>query len=422
MEFRRQGIKEYYLHDTRVENMFINEYMAQAPGDYVKVYLLALMYADLNMPVENDMIARQLSMADEEVLLAWTYWEEQGLIRKYYEDPADKFRYQVEFLNLRELAYSKRGKSSQSRAKKASEKLKRMTEDSTLSDMFSQIEEAAGRLLSGQELNGILSWIDDLGVSPALIVYAYSYCAGNRSNNRFKYVGAVIRRWAEQGIRTVEEAENYLRENDSRHNLYKRVMRELGFMRNPTAQEKRIMDSWFDELGFEIDKVMEACAKTSGISSPNLNYVNSVLVSWSRGDVKPGARQEESGSATADKINAVMRSYDEERSKNELLTEQHRDEVYAAVPRIKEIDETVRKLSLDISKVMLSGRSDAKSRIRDIKNRVDRLNEEKAFLMTENNFQIDYMDMVYTCPKCKDTGKLDTGERCSCFIEKLASM
>lgn len=57
-----------------------------------------------------------------------------------------------------------------------------------------------------------------------------------------------------------------------------------------------------------------------------------------------------------------------------------------------------------------------------MKQRVDSLNEEKAYLMTENNFKIDYMDMVYDCPLCKDTGTQDTGDRCVCFAERLAAI
>ena len=36
MKNKRQQPKEYYLLDTGVENMFINEYMPMAPGEYVK--------------------------------------------------------------------------------------------------------------------------------------------------------------------------------------------------------------------------------------------------------------------------------------------------------------------------------------------------------------------------------------------------
>ena len=48
MNFQKQNITNYNLYDTPVDNMFIGEYMATAPGDYVKVYLLALMYAELS--------------------------------------------------------------------------------------------------------------------------------------------------------------------------------------------------------------------------------------------------------------------------------------------------------------------------------------------------------------------------------------
>ena len=38
MNFVREKIKDFYLLDSRIENIFINEYLPAAPGDYVKVY------------------------------------------------------------------------------------------------------------------------------------------------------------------------------------------------------------------------------------------------------------------------------------------------------------------------------------------------------------------------------------------------
>ena len=92
MNFRREEIKEYYLLDTDVENIFINEYMASAPGDFVKVYLFALMYAGVRESLDNDMIARQLSMKVEDVEKAWAYWESMGVIRKERKNAAAEGR------------------------------------------------------------------------------------------------------------------------------------------------------------------------------------------------------------------------------------------------------------------------------------------------------------------------------------------
>lgn len=57
MDYRKQNIDNYFLYDTPVENIFISEYAKSAPGDYVKVYLLALMYAGLGRDFGDDRIA-----------------------------------------------------------------------------------------------------------------------------------------------------------------------------------------------------------------------------------------------------------------------------------------------------------------------------------------------------------------------------
>jgi DNA replication protein DnaC len=114
-----------------------------------------------------------------------------------------------------------------------------------------------------------------------------------------------------------------------------------------------------------------------------------------------------------------MKRYEEARAKNQAAAEERRAEVYRRIPRIREIEEEARNIGLQISRVMLSGTGDAKTKIRAMKDKVDHLNEEKAFLMTENNFKIDYMDMMYDCPLCRDTGIQDSGDRCVCFAEKL---
>ena len=45
MGFTKAKVKDFYLLTTDVENIFINEYLPAASGDYVKVYLYGLLYA-----------------------------------------------------------------------------------------------------------------------------------------------------------------------------------------------------------------------------------------------------------------------------------------------------------------------------------------------------------------------------------------
>ncbi|MFA5635162.1 MAG: DnaD domain protein [Anaerovoracaceae bacterium] len=413
MIFKREKICNYYLHDTAVENVFINEFIPDAPGDFVRVYLFALMYADICVSMSNEDIAKQLSLPVEDVLSAWTYWEGKKVVRKQYPDPADRLRYKVEFVNLKEQIYGKTGKTKNKKSKLPAN-LEGVMNDKELKEMYSRIEQITGRLFQGKEPAAILDWIQDYGLSPEVILYAYEYCTKNRNNSRLNYVGAVIKEWAQRGLKTVADIESHLQETDSRHYLYKRVMKALGFMRNATEEEKRIMDTWFDDYSLDIDKVLDACKKTSGISNPNINYVNTVLTSKNKGGA--GGSKESTGDSL---ISSVMRSYEEERAANEAATEERRQEVYKAVPRIHKIEDETREISMEISKAMLSGQSTAATQIKELKRRSDALRNEKAYLLTDHNFQVNYLDIWYTCPLCKDMGILDSGARCSCFADKL---
>lgn len=416
MNFKRGKIYNYYLHNTTIENVFINEYMIDAHGDHVKVYLLASMYADINMTMTNETIAKQLSLEEEDVLKAWTYWESKGVIKKHYPDPEDRFRYNVEFLNLKEQIFGRNGKSKKDETK-VPKSLEGLMSDKDLKNMYTKIEQITGRMFAGKEPVAILDWINDYGISTDMIVYAYEYCTKKRKNSKHNYVGAVVKEWAGRGLKTVKDIEKYLEENDNRHYLYKRILKALGFLRNPTEEEKRIIDTWFDELGFDITKVLTACKKTSGISNPNINYINTILKSWSN-EGKGGTKAKVKNAST-NTIAMVMKSYEDDRSKNESEAEKRSAEVYKVVPRIKEIEEETRRIGMEISKQMLSGSSNASKKIKEMKNTVEELNNEKAYLLTDNNFKLDYMDTWYTCTTCKDTGLLDTGERCSCFQDKL---
>lgn len=414
--YRKQA-KEAFLFDTKVENLFISEYMVTAPGEFVKVYLTALMLADLQEPVTHEGIARRLGIPEEEVLRAWTYWEGMGIVAKHYPDPEDRLRYGVELIHIRELVYGKipkRRKGAVEENRKAPLRL----EDKAIRDMYATIEKVTGRLLGGKEPAEIMSWITDFGATPEMIVYAYSFCVRTRKKDNPRYVGTVVREWAEKGLLDGEKIEKHLEEVDNRHYIYKRILKALGFLRNATEEERRLMDSWLDEMGFTLDKILDACSKTSGIPNPNMNYVNKILRNWHEGTgSKPDGEARKGGT-----VPSVFRYYDYLREEAERRASERRNWVYREFPRIREIDEELRKHGMEVSRIMVSGAANAPERIRDLKRRADGLGEEKAMILTDNNLDKDYLEVVYTCSECRDTGTNDMGERCSCFSKRLGEV
>ena len=107
MDFIRNKTKDFYLLDTKVENIFISEYLAAAPGDYVKVFLFGSMCAEHGIRQSVREMSRQLSISESDIGKAWNYWEKYGVIKKHYLDEGGKVDFCVEFISLKELMYGK---------------------------------------------------------------------------------------------------------------------------------------------------------------------------------------------------------------------------------------------------------------------------------------------------------------------------
>ena len=397
------------MSDTSVENIFINEYMASAPGDCVKVYLLGLMYAESGQALDNADIAKQLSLPEEDVMKAWSYWESLGAARKKYPDTKDRFRYDIEFVSLKEQLYGSKTKRNKAAESDGTHPLG----DQELKAMYRSIERIVGRPLGGKEPAEILSWITDYQAVPEVIIHAYSYCVKTRKKDNHKYVGMVVREWMEKQLFEVSAIDAYLQEVDQRHFFYKRVLKSLGFTRNATEQEKKLMDAWFDEMAFSIDKVLEACDKTSGISNPNINYVNGVLRNWYEGKDTPAADTAKKSVSMA----IVQQYYDMIRKQAETQAAEKKEQVYQRIPEVKEIDMALRTFGMEITRLMVSARSDKKQQIDKQKEKVGQLSDKKTRLLMENGLAADHMETKYRCAHCGDTGTTDTGERCACFRE-----
>ena len=403
---------DLYLQDTAVENLFINEYMIPANGDFVKVYLFAKMYLDRDLTIYNETLAKYLNLPLQQVYAAWDYWESKKVIRKHYtgKDPAD---FDVEFICLKQLMYKGSYGETSEEEEKTAAKINSSIFSQELLDLYSRIEKTAGKTLNSKELHDIKLWLEDWGLSEEVILKAYDICVKERKKKaEHSYITAIVREWYEKGLFRIDALEDHLSENDKRHNTYKRIFKALGFFRNPTEEEKRIMDMWLDEYMLDVSVILEACKKTAGISNPNINYINTILKDW-----KDEASSGKSGKTklTAAQIDKL---YEGIREENRRISESRKKEIYSAFPRIKFIDEELRELNPKRLKLVLEGKTGT-SVYRSVETEMKELRNEKIHTLKKAGYPADYLNPVYTCPVCKDTGFLDNGEKCVCLTQRL---
>ena len=250
---------EMDLGDTPIENIFLNDYMPMANGTYVKVYLLGYKYAndkDSNIEVDNKSIAKHLQIPLEDVLGAWDFWEEKGIIVKY--DKEDKINYKVKFINLKQLLI----KNNSGLFSKEEEKKKIQVENKDfieanrmpiINEMFNSIDYILRRQTVPMEKKRILSWISNYNMNPDVIEKAFFYAVERKGIRKINYVEGIIRQWYDDGLTSIEAVNEKFKTQDERFYRYNKVMASLGLVHKGINDgDLNIIDKWFDAYEYSM--------------------------------------------------------------------------------------------------------------------------------------------------------------------------
>ena len=114
----------------------------------------------------------------------------------------------------------------------------------------------------------------------------------------------------------------------------------------------------------------------------------------------------------------LMSTYYKNQIENRALEQRRKEDVYKAIPRIQEIDQIMATSSIDAIRSRLKGNADNTV---STKEQNQALIAEKADLLKTHGFAEDYLKPIYTCPLCKDTGRIGN-EYCSCFKQASISL
>lgn len=416
MNFTGPKLENTYFGELSIENIYIAELIPMAPGDYVRVYLYARWLAANDTAMTKAGMAEMLATDEKTIDGAWDFWEDCGAIRKRYFDDEDRLDFTVEFVSLRDQLFGAGTKEKEFAPDvREGEEVRPVSSfgNEEIVKLMKKLESKMARTLSSSDMKCVISWVDDLKMTPEVINAAVDYCLG-KNKMSFNYISKVIEGWAQDGIRTADEVRAHLESNDRKFFSYRRVMKALGFSRNPSEEEQRIMDTWFDDIGYNMDKVLEACAKTAGISNPNIKYVDSVLRNWESEAKTQGRGVNEKKPVSARVLNEY---FDLLRQKAEDEAEERRREVYERLPEIKEIDDKIKELGMKLSRALITNGDQSTGR--KLSEEMEQMNTDRAVIMAENDFDIDYTDVRYKCSKCSDTGITDLGVRCTCMEQRM---
>ena len=239
---------------TRVDDRFFTSFMPLAPEGFVKVYLYALMLSQRGS--QDFDIAGALGMTDAAVSEALIYWQGRGLIRLLPGDtPA------VEFLqpgvNAAQSAVS-----------------------GNYAPFFASLQAVFGsRILSAGELAKVKDWIEVYGLSEAAVLMLTRHCVMNNERGTavsLNYIDSAARGWADQGVKSAADAEEYLSAYETKKSGASAVIKRFNKKRAPTQDEVTLYESWLQD-GFTNESILLACSQLTVYGTPSFKALDAVL-------------------------------------------------------------------------------------------------------------------------------------------------
>ena len=303
---------------TSVSNVFIDEYMSDANGEFVKIYLFLLRHlsnAGANFTLSE--IADRFDHTEKDVKRALCYWERMQLLHLDYDKEENLIGIQLKDAPAKEstaeptadittdinaCATTSADASEEvpaqavfssdtdagivSPAPKTSfspDEMKQFMEQEAVAELLFIAEQYLGRTLTITDLNSIFYWYDGLKLSIDLIEYLIEYCV-SKGHSSIRYIEKVALSWAENHYQTVEQAKLA---NGQYNQAYNAVMKALGISgRSLVSSETAYIDNWRTNYGFSVEMIQLACSKTiQAIHEPSFEYTDRILSNWKAGGI-----------------------------------------------------------------------------------------------------------------------------------------
>ena len=329
---------------TTVSDIFIDQYMPKANGEFVKVYLYLLRATGSGAGIATiSEIADHFSNTEADIIRAINYWASEGIlqlqsgadgqimginlcslsasgmqaaqsnIQSAVADNAAQNSLQNSVVNnaaqnnlqngvvnnaaqnistanirmqdsvVEKLKSQTTDKASSSQKEYTLDEIKEFRKNPDISELFFIIETYLKHTLSSTDTNMVLYWLDELHFSTDLVEYLVEYCI-TKGHSSLRYMNKVALGWADAGIKTVDQAKD---DAAAHSQIYYSVMKALGITgRNLVDSEVSLINKWVGEYGFDIELVKAACSKTiSAIQKPSFEYTDSILANWRKKDV-----------------------------------------------------------------------------------------------------------------------------------------
>lgn len=298
----------YIQQNTVISNAFIEHFMLDANGSYVKVYLyLSKCIQSGAIDISIPFLADKTDSTERDIIRALQHWEKKGLIKITLDNVTEQIS-SIQMLNpddvyqaaksasyiddtaediasTSQIPFSSKEKKSDSvnSVSVSAEQRKELAANQDFQFALQAIQSFLERPFKSNEIELISYLYGTLHFSSELLIHLYDYCISLGKSNS-NYIQAVALSWHEQGVKSPEDAKKVTTDYNT---AYTAISKALGLGRPLAIIEKQFVERWQKEWMIDLSVIIEACNRTMlKIQKADFKYIEGILDNWHKSGIK----------------------------------------------------------------------------------------------------------------------------------------
>ena len=264
-----QNDASFIFQSTPLPDIFFTEYLSEAPGDYIKVYLYCLFLSKHNKEIKINDLSKKLSVPIKVIGDALNFWENGEVITKKGNDYIVNSIQEIELHKL----YSPNISLSKEKIEENSKSKSRAKIIETINSMYFQ------GIMSPTWYNDIDLWFRKYNFDEDVMFALFGYCFDKSALHK-NYVAAVAEAWYAARIKTFDELDNYFEKQEKLNKIKKSISKKLGLSRKLTEYEEGYIEKWINDYNYSFDIIEIALKKTTSKTNPNFDYLDKMISDW----------------------------------------------------------------------------------------------------------------------------------------------
>ena len=262
MAFCKYSTEYIASSKTELDNIFINDYLPFAQPQFVVVYIYGLYICKSNS-FDNSLssFAKTLNMSEEDVIGAFEFWQEQGLVQVLHTDPI-----QVTFIPLKNVLS----------ANKLYKPDKYEAFNRQANDIFQ-----GKRSISKHEYQEYYDFLERYHMEQEALLMIMQYCVGTKKSAvGYNYILTVAKNWANEGVLTCAQVEDRLKVFEDKNSDINEIMVSCGLKRSPYIEERSLLNKWQNDYGFALDVILYIAKMLKKKSSVTFDKIDKTLTKY----------------------------------------------------------------------------------------------------------------------------------------------